>query len=319
MRLVADHLRSAIFMVQDGVVPTNKERGYILRRLIRRATRELHKLGIEHQNFTSVVQDLLQTILSNQEYLSQYPELGENQSEIQQIITDEVNKFTKTLAKGLKEAEKYEVLDGKAAFQLYQTYGFPLEMTTEIAAERGQKIDPEKFQKEFAQHQELSRQQSAGTFKGGLADHSQAATRFHTATHLLHASLRKILGEHVHQEGSNITADRLRFDFSHDEALTPEQLSAVENWINEQISKDLSVTRQTMEKQAALDAGALAFFKEKYPDTVTVYTIGNANNWVSRELCGGPHVSHTGEIGPIKIFKQKASSAGVRRLYLKFA
>jgi len=319
MRLVADHLRSAIFMVQDGVVPANKERGYILRRLIRRATRELHKLGIDHQKFGQVVGDLLQTFLTNEEYLSQYPELATCSASITTMIVDEVQKFTKTLAKGLKEAEKFETLDGHAAFQLYQTYGFPLEMTTEIATEKGQSIDQSKFQSEFAQHQELSRQQSAGTFKGGLADHSEAVTKFHTTTHLLHAALRKVLGDHVHQEGSNITADRLRFDFAHNEALTPEQLTAVETWINEQIAANLPVTKATMEKEAALQSGALAFFNEKYPDMVSVYTIGNEDQWVSRELCGGPHASHTGEIGRISIFKQKASSAGVRRVYLKFA
>ncbi len=319
MRVVADHLRSSLFMVQDGVVPSNKERGYILRRLIRRATRELHKLGVDHQAFAQVVEELLKSFISNNEYISHYPEIAENQTTLISTIVEEVRKFTKTLAKGLREAEKYDVLTGEVAFQLYQTYGFPLEMTTEIATEKGQTIDQVKFEQEFAQHQELSRQQSAGTFKGGLADHSEAATRFHTATHLLHAALRQVLGQHVHQEGSNITADRLRFDFSHDSALTPAELSDVETWINKQIDADLPVTKATMEKDAALASGALAFFNEKYPDVVSVYTIGSDENWVSRELCGGPHVGHTGEIGPIAIFKQKASSAGVRRLYLRFA
>lgn len=318
MRLVADHLRSAIFIVQDGVRPANKERGYILRRLIRRATRELYKLNLPQDQFVSGTEALLQTFVSNPEYTTQYPELSTRQAEITTIIAEEVKKFTKTLAKGLKEAEKYDQLNGEAAFQLYQTYGFPLEMTAEIAAERGQTIDTATFAQEFKQHQELSRQQSAGTFKGGLADHSEAATRFHTATHLLHAALRQILGEHVHQEGSNITAERLRFDFSHDAALTPEQLTAVETWINTRINEDLPVTRDTLPKDQALEAGALAFFKEKYPDTVTMYTIGTEDHWVSRELCGGPHVTHTGEIPPVEIFKQKAVSAGVRRVYLRF-
>jgi alanyl-tRNA synthetase len=317
MRIVADHLRSAIFMVQDGVMPANKERGYILRRLIRRATRELHKLGIAHEEFVKVTDNVLQTFVDNQEYILQYPEVADNQQHLRQIIADEVRKFTSTLAKGLREAEKYESLDGHAAFNLYQTYGFPFEMTAEIAAERGLSVDFAKFQEQFRQHQDLSRQQSAGTFKGGLADHSEMTTRYHTATHLLHAALRQVLGEHVHQEGSNITAERLRFDFSHDSALTDEQMALVEDWINQQITADLPVTQQVMPKDEALASGALAFFKEKYPDEVSVYTIGNDPGWISRELCGGPHVTHTGEIGAVEIFKQKASSAGVRRVYLR--
>lgn len=180
------------------------------------------------------------------------------------------------------------------------------------------KVNPARFEDEFARHQNLSREQSGQTFKGGLADHSEAATRYHTATHLLHAALRHVLGDHVHQEGSNITAERLRFDFSHDSALTEDQLQQVEAWINEQIEKDWPVYKEVLPKDEALASGALAFFKEKYPDTVSVYTVGEKNNWVSRELCGGPHVEHTGEIGLIEIFKQKSVSAGVRRVYLRF-
>jgi len=318
MRIMADHLRSAVFMVQDGVVPANKERGYILRRLIRRAVRELHKLGVEHSQFNQIIEELIKTFTDNPEYVSQYPEIQTNQTQINQTIVQEVSKFTKSLAKGLREAEKHEQLTGEIAFQLYQTYGFPLEMTVEIAQERGQQIEVADFQIEFKNHQELSRQQSAGTFKGGLADHSAVVTRFHTATHLLHSALRQVLGDHVHQEGSNITADRLRFDFSHPQALTDTELQQVENWINDQIKADLPVSKSSMPKDEALESGALAFFKEKYPDIVTVYTIGDEDKWVSRELCGGPHVSHTSEIGEVEIFKQKASSAGVRRVYLRF-
>lgn len=318
MRIMADHLRSAVFMVQDGVVPANKERGYILRRLIRRAVRELHKLGVEHSQFNQIIEELIKTFTDNPEYVSQYPEIQTNQTQINQTIVQEVSKFTKSLAKGLREAEKHEQLTGEIAFQLYQTYGFPLEMTVEIAQERGQQIEVADFQIEFKNHQELSRQQSAGTFKGGLADHSAVVTRFHTATHLLHSALRQVLGDHVHQEGSNITADRLRFDFSHPQALTYTELQQVENWINDQIKADLPVSKSSMPKDEALESGALAFFKEKYPDIVTVYTIGDEDKWVSRELCGGPHVSHTSEIGEVEIFKQKASSAGVRRVYLRF-
>lgn len=318
MRIMADHLRSAVFMVQDGVVPANKERGYILRRLIRRAVRELHKLGVEHSQFNQIIEELIKTFTDNPEYVSQYPEIQTNQTQINQTIVQEVSKFTKSLAKGLREAEKHEQLTGEIAFQLYQTYGFPLEMTVEIAQERGQQIEVADFQIEFKNHQELSRQQSAGTFKGGLADHSAVVTRFHTATHLLHSALRQVLGDHVHQEGSNITADRLRFDFSHPQALTDTELQQVENWINDQIKADLPVSKSSMPKDEALESGALAFFKEKYPDIVTVYTIGDEDKWVSRELCGGPHVSHTSKIGEVEIFKQKASSAGVRRVYLRF-
>lgn len=318
MRIMADHLRSAVFMVQDGVVPANKERGYILRRLIRRAVRELHKLGVEHSQFNQIIEELIKTFTDNPEYVSQYPEIQTNQTQINQTIVQEVSKFTKSLAKGLREAEKHEQLTGEIAFQLYQTYGFPLEMTVEIAQERGQQIEVADFQIEFKNHQELSRQQSAGTFKGGLADHSAVVTRFHTATHLLHSALRQVLGDHVHQEGSNITADRLRFDFSHPQALTDTELQQVENWINDQIKADLPVSKSSMPKDEALESGALAFFKEKYPDIVTVYTIGDEDKWVSRELCGGPHVSHTSEIGEVEIFKQKASSAGIRRVYLRF-
>lgn len=318
MRILADHLRSAVFMVQDGVIPANKERGYILRRLIRRAVRELHKLGVDHSQFSRIVEQLIKTFTTNSEYISQYPEIQQNESAIIQVIVQEVDKFSKSLAKGLREAEKHDKLTGEIAFQLYQTYGFPLEMTVEIAKERGQQIDSDAFQTEFRNHQDLSRQQSAGTFKGGLADHSDTVTRFHTATHLLHAALRLVLGSHVHQEGSNITADRLRFDFSNPQALSQDELDQVEQWINEQIKADLPVSKSAMPKDQALESGALAFFKEKYPDIVTVYTIGEDDSWISRELCGGPHVEHTGEIGPIEIFKQKASSAGIRRVYLRF-
>ena len=319
MRIVADHLRSALFIVQDGVVPTNKERGYVLRRLIRRAVRELFKLGVPQAEYTSVVTAVLDTFCFSKEYTVQYPEIERDRNHTVEIIAAEVEKFNRTLRKGLQEIEKYDTLTGDIAFQLYQTYGFPLEMTQEIAMEKGQEVNSDEFRSEFAKHQELSRTQSGETFKGGLADHSAAATRYHTATHLLHAALRRTLGDHVHQEGSNITADRLRFDFSHDSALLPEQIAAVENWINEQIKKDLPVSVTTMDKNEALNSGALAFFKEKYPDTVTVYTVGGEKDWVSRELCGGPHVTHTGEIGPVVIFKQKPVSAGVRRVYLKFA
>lgn len=319
LRLITDHLRSAVFMIMDGVVPSNKEQGYVLRRLIRMAVRELRLLGIAKTQLQGAMVDTLPTILSNEEYLSAYPELTGNATQIVTTITDEVAKFTRTLDKGLKKAQEYDLLNAQVAFDLYQTYGFPFEMTAQLATERGQKIDKTKFYQELEEHQQLSRQQSGQGFKGGLADHSEAAKRYHTATHLLHAALRKVLGEHVHQAGSNITAKRLRFDFTHEKALTSQELTAVQKWINDQIKANLPVTCQKMNKQTALNSGALAFFEEKYPDEVTVYTIGNDSNWISKELCGGPHVENTAEIGPIEIFKQKSSSAGVRRVYLRFA
>lgn len=318
LRIICDHLRAATFMVQDGVQPSNKERGYILRRLIRRAVREMHKLGIEQSEFVNTTAAVIKSFTQNEEYIEQYPEISQNEAGILETITVEVEKFSKSLNKGLREVEKYDSLNGEIAFQLYQTYGFPFEMTEEIARERGQEVSKGSFQTEFKKHQELSRDKSAQTFKGGLADHSETATRYHTATHLLHAALREVLGEHVHQEGSNITQERLRFDFSHDSALTDEQLKQVEAWINDKIAQDLPVTQKMMPKQEALDSGALAFFQEKYPDIVSVYTIGPEEGWVSRELCGGPHVTHTGEIPPVEIFKQKAVSAGARRVYLRF-
>ncbi len=322
MRIVADHVRSAIFIRQDGITPSNKERGYVLRRLIRRAVRELFKLGLDDTQYSPIMSRLVHAQCSNPAYVLQYPELAENAEHIATTITDEVEKFSKALRKGLREIEKYDTLDGQIAFDLYQTYGFPIEMTQEIAEERGEKVNRSRFEEEFARHQDLSREQSGQSFKGGLADHSEAATQYHTATHLLHAALRTVLGDHVHQEGSNITAERLRFDFSHDSALTEQQVSEVENWINEQIEANWPVYKQLLPKEEALESGALAFFKEKYPDTVSVYTIGNPETpteWVSRELCGGPHVDHTSQIGKIEIFKQKSVSAGVRRVYLRRA
>jgi alanyl-tRNA synthetase len=319
LRIIADHLRASTFLVQDGVTPSNKERGYVLRRLIRRSVREMFKLGIAENQYVSLTRQIVHEYCTNTAYSVQYPELTANRNNVAQVIADEVDKFTRALRKGLHELEKFETINGQVAFQVYQSYGFPLEMTEEIAREKGQQVEASEFRAQFEQHQALSRNQSAQTFKGGLADHSAEATRFHTATHLLHAALRKILGEHVHQEGSNITAERLRFDFSHDGALTPEQLEQVQAWINEQVAADLPVTRATLPKDEALAQGALAFFNEKYPDIVSVYTVGTSDSWVSKELCGGPHVEHTAEIGQVEIFKQKPVSAGVRRVYLRFA
>ena len=296
-RIIADHIRAAAFVICDGVIPSNKERGYILRRLIRRATLQLNRLGIK--SYVSAAGELVDVFIPT------------NKSLIHNTFQEEINKFEKTLDRGLREFNKLDLINGKIAFDLFQTFGFPWELTAELAREKGNEINRSEFQKEFNKHQELSRTASAGMFKGGLVDHSEIATKYHTATHLLHAALRQVLGTHVQQKGSNITAERLRFDFSHPEKLTDEQIKQVEDLINEKIKQDLKVERVEMPKTQALAEGALAFFPEKYPEITSVYSIGN----FSKELCGGPHVQSTGEIGRIKITRQEAVSAGVRRIY----
>ena len=296
-RIIADHIRAAAFVICDGVIPSNKERGYILRRLIRRATLQLNRLGIK--SYVSAAGELVDVFIPT------------NKSLIHNTFQEEINKFEKTLDRGLREFNKLNLINGKIAFDLFQTFGFPWELTAELAREKGNEINRSEFQKEFNKHQELSRTASAGMFKGGLVDHSEIATKYHTATHLLHAALRQVLGTHVQQKGSNITAERLRFDFSHPEKLTDEQIKQVEDLINEKIKQDLKVERVEMPKTQALAEGALAFFPEKYPEITSVYSIGN----FSKELCGGPHVQSTGEIGRIKITRQEAVSAGVRRIY----
>jgi len=227
------------------------------------------------------------------------------------VISEEIGKFKQSLNKGFKEIEKLDFFDGKKAFDLYQNYGFPLELTEEIARDRGQSINKDEFEKEFEKHQELSRSASAGMFKGGLADNSIEVTKLHTATHLLHASLRKVLGEHVSQKGSNITAERLRFDFSHPQKLTEEEIKKVEDLINEQIKKDLPVTYEVMSVDEAISRGALHFFAEKYGKEAKVYSISS----FSKEICGGPHVTHLGEVGRVRIIKQEKVGAGMIRIY----
>lgn len=314
-RVIADHLRAATMLTADGVYPSNKEQGYVARRLVRRAIRYAKMMGVEQPFVAEVAQAAAEL------YAEAYPDVLANLSQIQTILSDEEAKFRKTLAKGLKEIEKLPELTGETAFKLYETYGFPLELTQEIAIERGQDVDKTAFERAFNQHRDRSRTASAGKFKGGLADHSEITTQYHTATHLLHAALRQILGESVQQKGSNITAERLRFDFSYPEALTSEQITSVEQQINDWIAADLPVTRQVMAKQAALASGATAFFLDKYPDEVSVYTVGNDpdSDWISKEFCGGPHVERTGQIKPMTLFKEQAVAAGTRRLYARFA
>jgi len=313
-RVISDHLRAATMLAADGVYPSNKEQGYVARRLIRRAVRYGRMIGIRQAFVSQMAQEVITL------YGDAYPEVQIQADQIKKVLGDEEEKFNKTLDKGLREIEHFPELTGEIAFQLYETYGFPLELTKEIAVERGQHVDTEAFAKAFNLHKEKSRTASAGKFKGGLEEHSEVTTKFHTATHLLHAALRKILGTHVQQKGSNITVERLRFDFSHPQALTPTEIEHVSAQMNEWIKADLPVTLQKMKKTDALKSGAIAFFIEKYPDQVTVYTIGKdvESDWISKEFCGGPHVSSTGQIGPVRILKEQSASAGIRRIYIQF-
>ena len=326
-RVIADHLKAAVMLAEGGVYPGNKEQGYFSRRLIRRAVRHGNILGIDH-NFTAELTPIIAQI-----YKEPYPEVAKNLKQIQNVLNDEEARFRKTLVRGLKEFEKYvtvgdvgkpetkrKILDPKSVFNLYQTYGFPYELTEEEADKLGIEIpSKEEFDQELKEHKDLSRTASAGMFKGGLADHSETVTKLHTATHLLHAALRNVLGPHVHQEGSNITAKRLRFDFAHPQALTQGELNQVETEINAIIQKNLPVTKTIEDRDQALKSGASAFFKEKYPDKVSVYTIGDPHNFYSKEFCGGPHVSSTGIIGTVRITKQESIGAGKRRIYAVLA
>lgn len=311
MRIIADHLRAATFIIADGVVPSNKERGYILRRLIRRAVRHGQRLGINQEFCTEVAAVVIH------EYSAVYPELKRHQEKIIDELGKENLRFRKTLAKGLREFERAEKgINGKVAFDLFQTYGFPLELTEELARERGIKIGKEEFEAEFKRHQELSRTSTAGVFKGGLADHSERTARLHTATHLLQAGLRHVLGEHLFQRGSHVTAERTRFDFNHPQKVTDEELKKVEDWVNEQIKRDWPVKREWMTPKEAHALGAIGLFDEKYQDKVSIYTISDPKTGevISREFCGGPHVGRTGLVGQFKILKEEAIAAGIRRI-----
>lgn len=309
-RIIADHIRSATFIISDGVVPSNKERGYVLRRLIRRAVRFGRVLGVDEPFLSKIAEAVVKN------YKDDYPDLLKNHKEIDEVLVEEEARFLSTLERGLREIEKLGPLDGKKAFFLYETYGFPLELTEEIAKEKGQKIDKKVFETKFEKHKELSRTASAGMFKGGLADSSEGVTKLHTATHLLHAALRRVLGENVQQKGSNITTERLRFDFSHPEKLGNEEMKKVEKLVNKQIEKDLPVSFETKTLKEAIDEGALAFFGEKYDQKVKVYTIGGVSGVpFSREVCGGPHVESTGKIGRVRIKKQEKIGSGLLRIY----
>lgn len=314
MRVIADHLTAATFLIKDGVQPSNKTQGYILRRLLRRAAVKMYFLT----NTRAKLLQLSNLVDSVVEFYSPIYFSHADNTFIKDVISTEISKFEKSLDRGLKELDKKNLLSGKDAFDLYQNYGFPLEITVEILNQMGKQVDLKEFQSEFEKHKDQSRTASAGMFKGGLADHSQTVTAYHTATHLLHAALRQIIGTHVQQKGSNITADRLRFDFSHSEKITDSQIKEIENLINQKIGEKLPVTKQELPKDQALAEGALAFFGQKYPDVVSVYTIGDLTHPFSKEFCGGPHVTNTQELAKIKIVKQESLGASTRRLYLQF-
>ena len=312
-RIVAEHMRASMMIICDGGRPSNLDRGYILRRLIRRMTRHLNKLQIDLNELPNLIELNIETLKE------MYPELQKHKQEIKDVIVAEKDKFMKTLNNGEREFNKVinrlknqgiNKIDGKTIFNLYETYGFPPEVTKDLATENGFEVDLSEVDKLFKEHQEKSRMGSDQKFKGGLAEQNERTIAYHTATHLLNAALKKIIGPNSHQRGSNITTERMRFDFNCDHKLTPEEKQATEDLVNEWIKEDLPVTVETMKKEDALKSGAECMFIEKYPDEVTVYTIGN----VSKELCGGPHVKHTGELGHFKITKEEASSQGVRRI-----
>ena len=312
-RIVAEHLRASIMIISDGGRPSNVDRGYILRRLIRRMIRHLNKLEIE----LTKLSDLIELNIENLKEM--YPVLEDNKEIIKNVIIEEKDKFVKTLTHGEKEFIKEikrvqeqgkNKIDGKVVFRLYDTYGFPPEVTKELAKENNMEVDLNEFDKLFKEHQEKSRVGSEQKFKGGLADQNEKTIAYHTATHLLHQALRTVLGEHVKQSGSNITEERLRFDFTHPQKMTKEEIEKVENLVNEQIKRDLPVTCEEMSYEDAKKSGAIGLFTDKYGDRVKVYTIGD----FSKEICGGPHVTHTGDMGRFKIKKEESSSSGIRRI-----
>lgn len=316
-RIVSEHLRSSMMIIQDGGLPSNVDRGYILRRLIRRMVRHLRKLQINLNELGELIDLNIDTLKE------MYPELHQNSNKIKSVIIEEKDKFEKTLERGEREFNKIvnrmkndgkDTISGQDLFTLYETYGFPPEVTQDLAREAGLKVDTTEFDKLFKEHQEKSRMGSEQKFKGGLAGTGEQEVRYHTATHLLNAALKVILGKDVHQKGSNITPERMRFDFSCDHKLTDDEKKKVEDLVNEWIAQGLDVKCEEMKKDDAIKSGAECMFIEKYPDIVTVYSIGNENGVVSKELCGGPHVKNTSELGHFKIKKEEASSAGVRRI-----
>ncbi len=315
-KIIADHLKGAAFLISEGVLPSNIERGYVLRRILRRAIKYLKMLGLSTKSLISPLKKV------GEIYQNVYPEIKQKEEEIINVVVNEAENFEKTLDKGLKKfyaeiealksSEKKEI-SGKLAFDLYQSYGFPLELTEELAKEVGFLVDKKGFEIEFEKHKEISRRGVEKKFGGIGKTPDYQAIKHHTATHLLHAALRKILGENVKQMGSDITSERLRFDFSFDRKLTKEELKQIEDLVNQKIQEDLEVKKEEMSLDEALKSGALAFFKEKYPEKVTVYTIGD----FSKEICAGPHVKRTSELGKFKILKEESAGAGIRRIKAK--
>ena len=312
-RIIAEHLRSSMMIISDGGRPSNLDRGYVLRRLIRRMIRHMNKLQIDLNELSTLID------INVDNLKEMYPDLEKNREVIKNVIIEEKNKFVKTLSHGEREFEKeiaklkeknIDTIPGTVVFRLYDTYGFPPEVTKELAEENGFKVDLKEFEKLFKEHQEKSRQGAEHKFKGGLADQNEKTIAYHTATHLLHEALREVLGEHVKQSGSNITEERLRFDFTHPQKMTKEEIKKVEDLVNEQIKRDLPVTCEEMSYEDAKKSGAIGLFTDKYGDKVKVYTIGD----FSKEICGGPHVTHTGDMGTLKIKKEESSSSGVRRI-----
>jgi alanyl-tRNA synthetase len=323
VRIIADHVRSSTFILGDPKAPSpsNVGAGYVLRRLIRRAVRHGRKLGLGEGN-ANMLSPIARAVI--EKFKGPYPELKENQARVIEELDGEEKKFLETLQKGEHEFEKLlpnllkdprKIMSGRLAFKLYDTYGFPIELSEELAAENGMKVNRGEFDEAFRKHQELSRSQGGQVFKGGLGDQGEMAVKYHTATHLLHRALRMVLGDHVAQKGSNITAERMRFDFSHPAPLSPDELKKVESLVNEAIKQDLPVTMTVMSLDEATASGAIALFGEKYESQVKVYTVGKSSeDFFSREVCGGPHVEHTGGMGTFKIQKEQSSSAGVRRI-----
>ena len=314
IRIIADHIRTSVFIAADNshIVPSNTDQGYILRRLIRRFVRHAKKIGIDiDSGFEKKI-----ALMIIDKYKAFYKELEENQEIVLAVLANEIKKFNHTLEKGLKEFEKIvnnlegNLINKDLAFKLYDTYGFPIELTEELAQERNINVDEKGFYTKFKEHQEKSRAGSNQKFKGGLAGNSEIETKYHTATHLLNAALKKIVNKDIHQRGSNITAERMRFDFNCDHKLTDEELAKVEGLVNDWIQESLPVVKEEMAKNEAIASGAECMFIEKYPDIVTVYKIGD----ISKELCGGPHVKNTRELGHFKIIKEESSSAGIRRI-----
>ena len=312
-RIIADHLKASMLLISDGARPSNIDQGYVLRRLIRRTIRHMRKTEIDVEKLGELINRYVEILKE------MYPELLENEKEISETLLTEKNKFMRTLVNGEREfikavnrarEESKNMIEGEVVFRLYETYGFPPEITEELAAEQGFKINISEFEKLYKEHQEKSRQGAEQKFKGGLAEQNEETTCYHTATHLLHKSLKIVLGDHVAQKGSNITVERMRFDFSHPQKMTPEELKKVEDLVNEQIAKDLIVTCEEMTVEKAKESGATGLFESKYGELVKVYTIGD----FSKEICGGPHANKTSDLGKFEIKKEEAVSQGVRRI-----